>query len=158
MRITVQYVCKSYTGSEKITWIQKILHGSTSTYRKSKINGRNCVGNIIIKICKSLSENIIHIHTEDLMNCIYRSCGANRVYLLSLRGYWSVFTVPAGLMKCIYRLPFLWKYYVYIRYKFFYYTGTEIYCNRKVFSCLLFIDRSHICVIWYLHIPNTCHV
>ena len=30
-------------------------------------------------------------------------CGVDEVYLPSLRGHWSVFTVPAGLMECIYR-------------------------------------------------------
>ena len=37
------------------------------------------------------------------MECIYRPFGANGVYLPSLRDWWSVFTVPTGLMECIYR-------------------------------------------------------
>ena len=30
------------------------------------------------------------------LKCIYRSCGDNVVYLPSLRGQWSVFTVHVG--------------------------------------------------------------
>ena len=42
---------------------------------------------------------------------VYRPCGTNEVYLTSVRVQWSVYTIPAGLIKCVYRtyrlyLPF----------------------------------------------------